>query len=154
MHKAKPKGFTLIELMIVVVIVGILMAVALPSYREYVLRSHRVDGKIALTQCASRQERWFTKSNRYNSNADACPATSPEGYYSIDVAPGDLAANDGTCDTATNVNNDCFLITALPTSVAGQNNDITCSSMSIDSMNRKRAVDVNNADTKAECWNR
>jgi type IV pilus assembly protein PilE len=46
--KAYNKGFTLIELMVVVAVVGILAAISMPSYLEYVLRAKRADGKAAL----------------------------------------------------------------------------------------------------------
>ena len=151
MRKSVQSGFTLIELMVVVVIVAILMGVALPSYRNYVLRSHRVDGKSALTQCAAIQERWFTKSNEYNSNAGACPATSEEGYYSITVAVGDLP-NTGVCDTPGVTSKDCFIVTAIPTSKAKQNDDTTCATMTLDQMNVKTSKDSANVSTTAECW--
>ena len=153
MKQTKQIGFTLIELMIVIVIISVLMAVALPSYRDYVLRSHRVDGKSAISQCASIQERWFTKSNSYNSNAGACPATSPEGYYSITVAVGDMV-NDGTCNTGGTTNNDCFEITARPTTKAGQNDDLSCASMLLDNTGRKEAKDSDDVDNRNECWNK
>lgn len=153
MKIAKLKGFTLIELMIVVVILSVLMAVALPSYRNYVLRSHRADAKAALSQCAALQERWFTKMNRYNSNADGCPATSPEGYYNITVATGDMG-NDGVCDTGSTTNNDCFEVTAIPTTKGGQDEDTSCANISLTSMNQKAASDSADADNRDECWNR
>jgi len=56
------RGVTLIELMIVVVIVSILAAVALPSYTAYVLRSHRVEAKTALLDLAGREERYYSTS--------------------------------------------------------------------------------------------
>ena len=57
------KGVTLMELLIVVVIVGILAAIAYPSYRAQVMRSHRSDAKIALERAAQTLERCFTNSN-------------------------------------------------------------------------------------------
>ena len=58
-------GVTLIELMIVVVILGILASVALPSYRDYVIRADRAEGTTALLQIAAAQEKWYLQNNTY-----------------------------------------------------------------------------------------
>lgn len=58
-------GFTLIELMITVAIVGILAAIAYPSYTEYVLRSNRSEGQAFLNDAAARQERYYAQNNTY-----------------------------------------------------------------------------------------
>lgn len=59
------RGFTLIEVMIVVVIVGILASIAYPSYQEYVNRSNRAEGQAFLSDIAARQERYFSQNNAY-----------------------------------------------------------------------------------------
>jgi type IV pilus assembly protein PilE len=58
-------GFTLIELMIVVAIIGILAAIAYPSYQEYIRRAARADAQGAVTSLASVMERWFSDNNTY-----------------------------------------------------------------------------------------
>jgi len=60
-----PAGFTLVELMIVVAIIGILAAIAYPGYQEYVRRAARVDAQGALTGLAAVMERWFSDNNTY-----------------------------------------------------------------------------------------
>jgi type IV pilus assembly protein PilE len=79
--KRRHQGFTLIELMIVVVIVGILAAIAYPSYSAYVERARRADGKSALLDAAQRLERCHTQTNTYV--GCAFPAVSPDGHYAI-----------------------------------------------------------------------
>ena len=74
-------GFTLIEVMIVVVIIGVIAAIAIPSYRDYVDRGRRADGQSALMAAAQQMERCFTRNNSYQNCAVA--GASPEGFYQI-----------------------------------------------------------------------
>lgn len=64
--KDRQRGFTLIELMIVVVVVAILAAIAFPAYRDYVIRSNRATAKSMLTQVADRQEQFYVANKRYS----------------------------------------------------------------------------------------
>lgn len=84
------KGFTLIELMIVIVIVGIIASIALPIYNESIRKSKRSEGVAALANYAQRFERCFTESFSYT--GDNCPAENDgsnnpteNGYYDIKV---------------------------------------------------------------------
>lgn len=83
----KNKGFTLIELMIVVVIVGILSSIALPSYQQYVRKANRADGMSAIQMILDAQERYYADHISYTADLTklglADPYITPEGHYSI-----------------------------------------------------------------------
>lgn len=86
----KNKGFTLIELMVVVAIVGILASIALPAYNESVRKSKRAEAAAAMANLALRFERCFTESNSYTGTN--CPAEGDQNtendYYTVTVARG------------------------------------------------------------------
>lgn len=127
-------GFTLIEVMIVVVIVAILAAIAIPSYSAYVIETRRSDAKAALLEVSQRLERCYSQFNSFN-HADcsvSLPQASPEGYYAV---TGKLTA--GT-----------YALTAKPASGSPQADDADCTSLTINHLNQRGATGANTAD----CW--
>lgn len=111
----RQNGFSLIELMVVVMIVAILVAIALPSYRRYVVRTHRTDAQRTLLDLATRQERFFYSNNRYaTAVADLGASSAVEGglyqittpivasstnYVIEATAIGTQARDDAQCQT-------------------------------------------------------
>lgn len=85
-------GFTLIELMIVVAIIGILAAVAYPSYQEHVKSSRRAEAQSALMGLAAAMERHFTASNTYKGAGSSGGDTGAPSVYYDQVPNGGGAA--------------------------------------------------------------
>jgi type IV pilus assembly protein PilE len=132
------KGVTLMELLVVMIIIGILTAIAYPSYRSQVMRSHRSDAKVALERAAQTLERCYTNSDP--KAYDACPApnaVSDGGYYAIAVDFPDAQT---------------FNLTA--TAVEGQLADEACRSFTLDSTNVRNAKTSGDADNREACWGR
>jgi type IV pilus assembly protein PilE len=129
------RGVTLMELMIVVVIIGILAAIAYPSYRQQVLRGGRTEAKAMLMQQAQALEKCFTRYGVYNDVAN-CPAATAvmnggQGKYQVTVVT-----------TATT-----FVLTATP--LAAQVADTRCGSLTLNQANQRTATGPGGVQT---CW--
>lgn len=92
--KARMAGITLLELMIVVVVIGILAAVAYPSYQNQVQKTRRADGKSALLNTSQALERCYTRFSAYNNAGCGVvfPVVSDEAYYSVTTVGAITAA--------------------------------------------------------------
>jgi len=142
-------GFTLVELMAVVLIISILAAIGYPSYTEHVARSKRAEGKALLAEAATRQERYFFSNNTYTTSlADlGFPANglSPNGHYKLRITTGSGCASIESC----------YLLQAT-----NQFNDSKCSRLRLSSTQEKdvRGVTLNSGETRADraayCWSR
>lgn len=111
----KRNGFSLMELMIVVAIVGILAAIAYPSYVDSITQSRRADAKTTLLDIAQRIERFYSENHTYANVAASvggATQTSPDGWYTINIVstastynltavPQNAQANDTGCQTFT-----------------------------------------------------
>ncbi|WOG26413.1 type IV pilin protein [Endozoicomonas sp. 8E] len=133
---AKDSGFSLIELMIVVAIIGIIVAVAIPSYQQYVFESRRTDAHVALTTAAAEQEKFYTYDNAYTTDINNLGgATSPDGHYTIAV-------------TATNTT---YTLTATAISSGSQYEDTDCRTITLNQLGVRAGFD-SSAAASAECW--
>lgn len=147
------KGFTLIELMIVVVIVAILAAVAIPSYQNSIQKTRRSDAKEALTRIAAMQERYFFTNNSYGKLTDlglgGALVKSQEGFYDITL----VGENVTDCDGGTS-GRPCFVLQA--DAKGAQANDTTCGSFFINQTGQRWARESGSAagdpHTTDECW--
>lgn len=148
-HKSEA-GFTLVELMIVVAIVGILAAIAYPSYIDSVRKGRRAEGRAAIANLLQQQERFFTQNNRYQDFAsNAVPATF-KGYSGEN---GPVAANyllaavacqpiGGVVPTF----RDCIDVVATPQAGVFTDPDVTM--LATNSMGVRRCTGAN----QSRCW--
>lgn len=138
MHRGA--GFTLIELMVVVAVVGILAAIAYPSYQEQVRKGRRADAMVQLVTLAQAYERYYTSNNTYEGFLDSLPAaqrnspTQGTAFYVITQ----------TAETRTS-----FTLMATPQAAGNQSSD-RCGKLTLNHLGRKGVVDA--TATQNECW--
>jgi type IV pilus assembly protein PilE len=128
------RGVTLLELMIVVVILGILTAIAYPNYRVFAARAKRTEAKALLLEIANNQERFYLNANTYGTLAQlgypADPKITDSGSYSVTVTA-----------------NDASNFTAVATHILGGSEQARCTTFTIDGRGNKTST-----GTIGNCW--
>ncbi len=140
------RGFTLVEVVVTVVILGILTGIAYPSYTKWVYQSRRADAHRSLTELANRLERNYLNANTYTTDLTdfgylaATNVTVEGGMYQIRVD-----APTAGCPIVS-----CYVVTATPVAGTVQTNDATCTSLSLSSTGVKSATGSN----PGVCWDK
>jgi type IV pilus assembly protein PilE len=153
MNRSRVAGFTLIELMIVVVIIAILASIAVPAYTSSVRKSRRTEAKTALADLAAREERYFATQNVYS----ASPAALQYGagswpvsigtYYSISNVTATAAATTTTTTTP-----GTYTLQITPSAGSPQLSDTACRTFQMDQTGKQTSQDSGGADSTATCW--
>lgn len=136
----KPRGFTLIELMITVAILSILSMIAYPAYQSQVIKGNRAEGKSAVLKTAQTLERYFTANNTYTNSF----TTLGMPTYSGDDSAGskyDLIIAAGAAGITTS-----FTVKATPRSP-----DPECGRLTYTQAGQK-GMELNTEATVSKCW--
>jgi type IV pilus assembly protein PilE len=139
----KQRGVTLIELLTVIMVIGILGAIAIPSYSSYVRKSRRADAKVALTSTAQQLERCYTRYYSYLpvANGGQCPVVlpynTPNQTYTIDANAAAVPTPGLTAGS--------FALKATP--IGSQALDTHCGAFAL---NQNNAQSV--ATGATDCW--
>jgi len=138
------KGFTLVELMVVILVIAIIAAIAVPSYSSQVRKSRRTEARNALLDAAAREERFYATNNFYSVTAaelgyDALPANVGGNYYKLSVA------------CTLDANNKCSDFTLTATAINTQAKDTACATFTLNQTGLQNAT--GSATAQTTCWN-
>ena len=146
---ARLAGMTLIELLVAMAIVGVLAAIAVPSYTAYVRSANRTDATRELLLDAQMLQKCYSQNFAYTGGNAPCPAgsglTSPsgQGYYQITITVPDPNGNNPAPS---------YAITAAPTAGTTQAFDTACASFTLESNGTQSAQNSGGTDNTQTCW--
>ena len=136
-------GFTLIEILITVAIIGIVAAIAVPGYTQYITKANRTDAMNFLSEVAGEQQRYFSQNNVYASDMSDLgyggdeTYGSPEGHYVISIT---VPASPAPATS--------YTLSATPATDGRQADDAECEVFTLSSNGLK----ANTGGTNSNCW--
>lgn len=139
MYPKKASGFSLMELLIVLLITSGFVVIAYPSYTHLLMKAHRSDAQLTLAQEQIILEQCFAQNKAYNKDCDAlanAPHTSPRGYYLIHIQHRGRTT-----------------YTLRATAIGRQSQDHHCLQFIVNQINKKTATDASGAN-QPDCWNK
>jgi type IV pilus assembly protein PilE len=156
------RGFTLIELMIVVAIVGVLAMVAYPSYIKQVQKSRRADAITALNRIAQAQERWRANQSTYSNVLTSAGLNVPNpssGYYTLQAVTPATSATAAAIAGAASASS----YSAIATAAGGQTRDAGCQVLKLNMLvgnvtymagaTASTLADTTTSSVARRCWN-
>ena len=143
-HKS---GFTLIELMVAVAIVGVLASIAYPSYTAMVRKSNRTDATSELNNIAIRLQRCYTTYNTFDPAEGKCDVIDQ-----LKVSTGVKSQGGFDVIKGSDFDKTTYTLTATPITGTVQALDTDCSSFSLKHTGERIAVNGSSADTTSSCW--
>lgn len=145
-HKQSRRiGFTLLELVITLVIIGILSSIAYANFKSYVLKARRIDATETLMKLAVAQERYYNQHMQYSSDISSSmglnhqSSFTSEGFYQLTVEI-QTYGDDGL---------DSFVLAAK--AINNQANDKDCISFTVNNLTERKATNAQGVDNKS-CW--
>jgi len=145
-HATRPRGFTLIEVMVVVAIIGILAAIAYPSYTEYVKRGRRAKAQTALLEAAQYMQRFYSANNAYDKDLNNTALTAATVKSKAVSNQLEFAYDLSLTATANS-----FTLTASPTTGGLMAGD-KCGSFTLDQTGLKDLSGQDTGLTAKDCW--
>jgi type IV pilus assembly protein PilE len=133
------------EIMVVLIVLGVLTAIALPAYQDSMRKSRRTDAKKALMEVASRQEQYMLDRSTYTNDMEELgyatdPMVTEDRHYSVDRID-----DDAICDVDSPT---CYLLRATPRAESPQSEDTKCTSFTLSSTGAQTATGTD----QDNCW--